>query len=392
MYRIKTLNKIAATGTDLLDKSRFQVGDEVENENGILVRSAKMHDYQFPASLRAIARAGAGTNNIPIDRCSEEGIVVFNTPGANANAVKELVLASMLISSRDILGSAQWVQAQVNDPEVDVAAVVEKGKAAFAGPELYHKTLGVIGLGAIGALVANDALKLGMDVYGYDPYLSVDAALRLDRHVHVVKDVAELYKVCDYITLHIPFLPSTKDFINAEAIAKMKGGVRVLNLARGELVNDADMIAALETGRVAKYVTDFPNETIARVKNVISMPHLGASTPESEDNCAVMAVRELEDYLVNGNITNSVNLPNLSQERSGIARVCIIHRNVPAMLTSIMSALSDDGINVENMTNKSKKDYAYTMVDVNTRITDEVADELRAIEGVIRVRVLNTAE
>ena len=392
MYRIKTLNKISATGLDRLDKTRFEVSDQVTDESGILVRSAKMHDYQFPASLRAIARAGAGTNNIPIDRCSEEGIVVFNTPGANANAVKELVLASMLISSRDILGSAQWVQAQVNDPEVDVAAVVEKGKAAFAGPELYRKTLGVIGLGAIGALVANDALKLGMDVYGYDPYLSVDAALRLDRHVHVVKDVAELYKVCDYITLHIPFLPSTKDFINAEAISKMKGGVRVLNLARGELVNDADMIASLETGRVAKYVTDFPNETIARAKNVIALPHLGASTPESEDNCAIMAVRELEDYLVNGNITNSVNLPNLSQERSGIARVCIIHRNVPAMLTSIMTTLSDDGINVENMTNKSKKDYAYTMVDVNTRITDEVANELRAIEGVIRVRVLNTAE
>ena len=392
MYRIKTLNKIAATGTNLLDKSRFQVGDEVENEHGILVRSAKMHDYDFPPALRAIARAGAGTNNIPIDRCSEAGIVVFNTPGANANAVKELVLASMLISSRDILGSARWVQAQVEDPEVDVAAVVEKGKAAFAGPELYHKTLGVIGLGAIGALVANDALKLGMDVYGYDPYLSVDAALRLDRHVHVVKDVTELYRVCDYITLHIPYLPSTKDFINAEAISKMKGGVRVLNLARGELVNDADMIAALETGRVARYVTDFPNEVIARAKNVISMPHLGASTPESEDNCAVMAVRELEDYLTNGNITNSVNLPNLTQERSGIARVCVIHRNVPAMLTNIMTTLSDDGINVENMTNKSRGDYAYTMVDVNTRITDEVADELRAIDGVLRVRVLNTAE
>ena len=392
MYRIKTLNKIAATGTNLLDKSRFQVGDEVENEHGILVRSAKMHDYDFPPALRAIARAGAGTNNIPIDRCSEAGIVVFNTPGANANAVKELVLASMLISSRDILGSARWVQAQVEDPEVDVAAVVEKGKAAFAGPELYHKTLGVIGLGAIGALVANDALKLGMDVYGYDPYLSVDAALRLDRHVHVVKDVTELYRVCDYITLHIPYLPSTKDFINAEAISKMKGGVRVLNLARGELVNDADMIAALETGRVARYVTDFPNEVIARAQNVISMPHLGASTPESEDNCAVMAVRELEDYLTNGNITNSVNLPNLTQERSGIARVCVIHRNVPAMLTNIMTTLSDDGINVENMTNKSRGDYAYTMVDVNTRITDEVADELRAIDGVLRVRVLNTAE
>ena len=392
MYRIKTLNKISATGLNRLDRTRFEVGDEVSNENGILVRSAKMHDYEFPPALRAIARAGAGTNNIPIDRCSEAGIVVFNTPGANANAVKELVLAAMLISSRDVLGGADWVQEQAHTPNVDVAAAVEKGKSAFAGPELYRKTLGVIGLGAIGALVANDALKLGMDVYGYDPYLSVDAALRLDRHVHVVKDVAELFKVCDYITLHIPYLPSTKDFINAEAIARMKGGVRVLNLARGELVNDDDMIEALASGRVAKYVTDFPNAKIATVQNVIALPHLGASTPESEDNCAVMAVRELEDYLVNGNITNSVNLPNLSQERSGIARVCIIHRNVPAMLTSIMSTLSDDGINVENMSNKSRGDYAYTVADVNTRITDEVADELRAIDGVLRVRVLNTAE
>ena len=271
----------------------------------------------------------------------------------------------------------------------DVAAAVEKGKSAFVGPELYRKTLGVIGLGAIGALVCNIGLDLGMDVYGYDPYLSVDAALRLDRHVHVVKDVNELYKVSDYVTIHVPYTSSTKDFINGDAIAKMKGGVRILNLARGELVCDQDMIAALETGRVAKYVTDFPNDTIATVKNVIAMPHLGASTPESEENCAVMAARQLQDYLVNGNIRNSVNLPNLEQEWSGISRLCLIHKNVPAMLTNIMSTLSNDGINVENMTNKSKKDYAYTIVDVNTRITDQVANELRAIPGVIRVRVLN---
>ena len=365
MYRIKTMNKIASAGLDQLDKSRFQVGGDVENEDGILVRSAPMHDYEFPQALRAIARAGAGTNNIPIDRCSENGIVVFNTPGANANAVKELVIAAMLIASRDVLGGAAWVQ------------------------ELYRKTVGVIGLGAIGALVCNVALELGMDVYGYDPFLSVDAALRLDRHVHVVKDVNELYKVADYVTIHVPFNNSTKDFINADAIGKMKGQVRVLNLARGGLVNDDDMIAALESGRVAKYVTDFPNEKIATAKNVVALPHLGASTPESEENCAVMAVRELRDYLVNGNISNSVNLPNVSQEWSGIARLCLIHKNVPAMLTKIMSTLSDDDINVENMTNKSKKDYAYTLVDVNTRITDQVADELRAIDGVIRVRVLN---
>jgi len=348
-----------------------------------------MHDYPFPDALRAIARAGAGTNNIPIDRCSENGIVVFNTPGANANAVKELVIAAMLIASRDILGGADWVQEQAHTPKVDVAAAVEKGKSAFVGPELYHKTLGVIGLGAIGALVCNTALDLGMDVYGYDPFLSVDAALRLDRHVHVVKDVNELYKVSDYITIHIPYNNSTKDFINAESFSKMKGQVRLLNLARGGLVNDDDLIAALESGRVAKYVTDFPDDKITTVKNVIALPHLGASTPESEENCAIMAVHQLRDYLVNGNIRNSVNLPNVVQEWSGIARICLIHKNVPGMLTKITTALSDDGINVENLTNKAKKDYAYTMVDVNSRIGEDVADELREIPGMIRVRVLN---
>ena len=389
MYRIKTLNKISSAGLARLDPSRFQVGDDVQNEDGILVRSAPMHDYEFPDALRAIARAGAGTNNIPIDRCSESGIVVFNTPGANANAVKELVIAAMLIASRDILGGADWVQEQVHTPNVDVAAAVEKGKSAFVGPELYRKTVGVIGLGAIGALVCNVALDLGMDVYGYDPFLSVDAALRLDRHVHVVHNVDELYKVSDYVTIHVPYNSSTKDTINAEAISKMKGQVRILNLARGELVNDDDMIEALESGRVARYVTDFPNNRIAGAKHVIALPHLGASTPESEENCAAMAVRELQDYLVNGNITNSVNLPNVSQDWSGISRLCMIHKNVPAMLSKIMGVLSDDNINVENMTNKSKGDYAYTLVDVNTRITDEVAGELRAIPNMIRVRVLN---
>ena len=389
MYRIKTLNKISSAGLDQLDKSRFQVGNDVENEDGILVRSAAMHDYVFPDALRAIARAGAGTNNIPIDRCSENGIVVFNTPGANANAVKELVIAALLIASRDILGGADWVQEQAHTPNVDLAAGVEKGKSAFVGPELYRKTLGVIGLGAIGALVCNIALDLGMDVYGYDPFLSVDAALRLDRHVHVVKSVDELYKVSDYITIHVPYTNDTKDFINAEAISKMKGQVRVLNLARGGLVNDDDMIAALESGRVAKYVTDFPNDKIALVHNVIALPHLGASTPESEENCARMAADQLKDYLINGNIKNSVNLPNVHQDWSGISRVCLIHKNIPAMLTKITTILSDEGVNVENLTNKSKKDYAYTMVDLNGRIKDAVADELRAIPGMIRVRVIN---
>ena len=389
MYRIKTLNKISSAGLDQLDKSRFQVGNDVENEDGILVRSAAMHDYVFPDALRAIARAGAGTNNIPIDRCSENGIVVFNTPGANANAVKELVIAALLIASRDILGGAEWVQEQAHTPNVDLVAAVEKGKSAFVGPELYRKTLGVIGLGAIGALVCNIALELGMDVYGYDPFLSVDAALRLDRHVHVVKNVDELYKVSDYITIHVPYTNDTKDFINAEAISKMKGQVRVLNLARGGLVNDDDMIEALESGRVARYITDFPDDKIAPVKNVIAFPHLGASTPESEENCARMAADQLKDYLINGNIKNSVNLPNVSQEWSGISRVCLIHKNIPAMLTRITSILADEGVNVENMTNKSRKDYAYTMVDLNSRIKDTVADELRAIPGMIRVRVLN---
>ena len=389
MYRIKTLNKISAAGLNLLDQTRFQVGGDVENEDGILVRSAAMHDYVFPDALRAIARAGAGTNNIPIDRCSEDGIVVFNTPGANANAVKELVIAALLLASRDIVGGCNWVREQVADDSVKVEDVVEKGKAAFAGPELYHKTLGVIGLGAIGALVCNVALELGMDVYGYDPFLSVGAALRLDRHVHVVQDVEELYKVSDYITIHVPYTSDTKDFINADTIAKMKGHVRILNLARGGLVNDDDMLEALDSGRVARYVTDFPDEKICRGKNVIAMPHLGASTPESEENCARMAADQLKEYLVNGNIRNSVNLPNVVQEWSGICRLCLIHKNVPAMLTQITTILSDEGVNVENLTNKSKKEYAYTLVDVNSRIKDDVADELRAIPGMIRVRVLN---
>ncbi len=388
MYRIKTLNSIAHKGLSQLDPTRFQVGDDVCDEDGILVRSADMQDYRFPEALRAVARAGAGTNNIPIERCSEAGIVVFNTPGANANAVKELVIAAMLIASRDILGGAEWVQEQAHTPKVDLVTAVEKGKSRFAGPELFRKTLGVIGLGAIGALVCNIALDLGMDVYGYDPYLSVDAALRLDRHVHVVKEVNELYRVSDYITLHIPYTRATRNFIDAQAISKMKGRVRILNLARGPLVNDDDMIEALQTGRVAKYVTDFPNEKIAVEHNVVALPHLGASTPESEENCAMMAARELQDYLENGNIINSVNLPNVSQDWSGISRLCMIHRNSPAMLSSVLSILSADGINVENATNRSKGDYAYTMIDINTRVSDGVKEDLRAIPNMIRVRVL----
>ena len=388
MYRIKTMNKIASAGLDQLDKSRFQVGEDVENEDGILVRSAKMHDYVFPDALRAIARAGAGTNNIPIDRCSESGIVVFNTPGANANAVKELVIAALLIASRDIVGGVDWVQEQAHTPNVDVAAAVEKGKSAFVGPELYRKTLGVIGLGAIGALVCNIGLDLGMDVYGYDPYLSVDAALRLDRHIHVVKDINELYKRADYIPIHIHYTKDTERMIDAKAIGAMKRGVRFINLARGEIVDDDAMLAALDTGWVAAYVTDFPNNRLVGAPHVLAMPHLGASTPESEQNCAVMAVDQLRDYLENGNIRNSVNLPAVSQERSGVCRLCLIHKNVPAMLASITTLLSRDGINVENLSNKSRGDYAYTIVDLSAPADQCVIDEVTALENVIRVRVI----
>ena len=388
MYKIKTMNKISPKGLALLPADRFVVGDDVQSEDGILVRSAKMHDYAFPENLRAIARAGAGTNNIPIDRCSEAGIVVFNTPGANANAVKELVICAMLIASRDVLGGSAWVREQAMTEGVDVAAAVEKGKSAFVGPEIYRKTLGVIGLGAIGALVANIALSLGMEVYGYDPYLSVDAALRLDRHVHVVKDPDVLYQNADYVTIHVPYMDSTKETINAESLAKMKDGVRVINLARGELVSDDDMIAALESGKVACYVTDFPNNKITLAKHVVAIPHLGASSPESEENCAVMAAQELSDYLENGNIKNSVNLPNVEMARSGALRLGIIHRNIPAMLANITMLLSKEGVNVENMTNKSKGDYAYTMVDVSAEVDEKVIGEIKTIPGILRVRVI----
>ena len=388
MFRIKTMNKIAQVGLNQFPAD-YQVGDSVEGEEGILVRSAKLHDYPFPDTLWGIARAGAGTNNIPVAECAQKGIVVFNTPGANANGVKELVLAALLMASRDLVGGVEWVKAQAATPDTDVAAAVEKGKSAFVGPELYRKTLGVIGLGAIGALVANAALSLGMEVYGYDPFLSVDTALRLDRHVHVVKDVAELYRACDYVTIHVPYTPDTRHTINADTIAQMKDGVRIVNLARGELVDDEAMMAALESGKVARYVTDFPNNTITLAPNVVPIPHLGASTPESEDNCAIMAAQQLRDFLENGNIKNSVNFPNVEMERSGVQRLCIIHRNIPAMLANITAQLSGDGVNVENMTNKSRGDFAYTLVDVGSAVEESVIDDIRAIDGMIRVRVIS---
>ena len=388
MFQIKTMNKIAAVGLDRLPAENYTVGDGVDSEDGILVRSAKLHDYDFPASLWAIARAGAGVNNIPIDKCSEAGIVVFNTPGANANAVKELVICAMLLASRDVVGGAEWVKAQANTDGVEVADVVEKGKSAFVGPELYRKTLGVVGLGAIGALVANIALSLGMEVYGYDPYLSVDAALRLDRHVHVVKELDALYANSDYVTLHLPYMDATKNTINAASIAKMKDGVRIINLARGGLVNDGDLIAALESGTVACYATDFPNNALVAAPHVVALPHLGASTPESEDNCAVMAADELRDFLENGNIKNSVNFPNVVMERSGVQRLCVIHRNVPAVIAQITTQLGTDGVNVENMTNKSKGEYAYTMVDAGSAVGEKALEHISKVPGVIRMRVI----
>ena len=388
MFNVKTMNKIAAVGLNRLPADNFNIGDAVENEDGILVRSAKLHDYNFPASLLAIARAGAGTNNIPVDKCADAGIVVFNTPGANANAVKELVLCGLLLASRDVAGGIAWVKEQARTEGVDVPAVVEKGKSAFAGPELYRKTLGVVGLGAIGALVANIGLSMGMDVYGYDPFLSVDAALRLDRHVKVVKDVNELYRNTDYITLHVPANAQTKGSVNAAAFANMKDGVRIVNMARGELVNDDDLLAALASGKVARYVTDFADNKVVLADGVVALPHLGASTPESEDNCAVMAADELRDYLENGNIRNSVNYPSVSMDRSGVQRLCVFHKNIPNILASVTGAVSKDHINVENMTNKSKGEYAYTMLDISAPAAEAALAHIKEIEGVIRVRVI----
>ena len=387
MYQVKTLNKISEKGLELFDTERYQVGDAVTGEDAILVRSANLLEYEFPENLLAISRAGVGVNNIPVNRCSEAGIPVFNTPGANANAVKEMVLCAMLMGSRDVDGSIRWVRKQVEDG-VDVTTVVEKGKSAFVGPELYKKALGVIGLGAIGALVANAALALGMDVYGYDPYLSVDSALRLDRHIRVVQDINELYRRADYITIHIHFTPQTRHMIDGEAIAHMKNGVRFINMARGEIVDDEAMLSALDIGKVATYVTDFPTNKLVRSPHVVAMPHLGASTPESEQNCAVMAVRELKDYLESGNIRNSVNFPQVMMERTGVMRLCIIHKNVPAMLANITTLLSKDGVNVENLSNKSKGDYAYTMVDLGNKVEDDVIADVKNLANVIRVRVI----
>ena len=387
MYNIKLLNNISASGLEQLPQDRFYADKTVETPDAILVRSFKMHDYNFNPELLCIARAGAGTNNIPSDICAEKGIVVFNTPGANAEAVKELCVCALFMASRDILGGIEWVKSIVDEGDA-VPAMIEKGKASFTGPELMGKTLGVIGLGAIGARIANTALGLGMSVYGYDPYLSVDAAWQLSRSVKHAVDLDTIFSNCDYITLHVPCIDATRGMINEEAIAKMKNGVRIINLARGELVNDDDMIAALDSGKVARYVTDFPNARIAAAANVVPMPHLGASTPESEDKCALMAVQELVEYIENGNIINSVNLPSAQLDRQGEARICVIHKNVPRMINGFLDVIGGLNINVEHMINKARGEYAYTIIDVGSKIDEESAKRIQEIEGVIRVRIL----
>lgn len=385
MYDILTLNKIAKCGTDAFDKAKYTVADAVENPDAIMVRSAAMHDMQFGNKLLAIARAGAGVNNIPVDRCAEEGIVVFNTPGANANAVKELVIAGLLLSSRKVTDAIDWVSTLKG--QEDIGKKVEKGKSNFAGPEISGKTLGVIGLGAIGVLVANAAMSLGMKVIGYDPFLSVKAALSLKPGVKTVTDVNDLYAASDYITIHVPYNADTKGTICEKSIAVMKDGVRILNFARGELADTAAVLAAVESGKIACYITDFPSDELIGVKNVVCVPHLGASTPESEDNCAVMAASELIDYIENGNIRNSVNFPNAEMNAAG-TKICVLHKNVPAVISEITTILGKASINIDNMINASKKDYAYTLIDAAGNISEDIAAKLSAAENVIKVRVI----
>lgn len=388
MFKIKTFNKISPSGLEKFDKEKYVYGDEIENPDAALVRSASLHEMEFPENLKAIARAGAGTNNIPIDRCSEAGIVVFNTPGANANAVKELVIAGLLLSSRKIVSGIEWTKTLKGQGE-NVPKLVEKGKSAFAGPEIAGKSIGVIGLGAIGVLVANAADDLGMTVYGYDPYISVASAWNLNKNAIHVLDIKEIFANCDYITVHVPLNDNTRDLINKESIALMKDGVRILNFSRAELVNTADILEALDNGKVASYVTDFPTDEIIGAEGVIAIPHLGASTPESEDNCATMAVNQLIDYLENGNITNSVNLPDASMPRyENTTRICVIHRNVPNIISQITSVVSKQNINIENMLNKSKKDYAYSMLDISGEATDAIVNEIKSVSGIIKVRVI----
>ncbi len=386
MFKYHCLNPISHAGLEQLDENYVNTDNEKEAD-AILVRSAKMHDMEFGPNLKLIARAGAGVNNIPLDRCAEEGIVVFNTPGANANGVKEIVIAGMLLAARDIIGGINWVQEYEEDG--DIAKITEKKKKAFAGTEIQGKKLGVIGLGAIGVLVANAAVNLGMDVYGYDPYLSVDAAWKLSRHIHHAKTVDELYTQCDYITIHVPATEDTKGMIDKNAISLMKNGVVILNFARDILVNQEDIVDALVSEKVRCYVTDFPTKEIVGVKGSIVIPHLGASTEESEDNCAKMAVSELRDFLENGNIHHSVNYPDCDMgKKSSAARITVLHRNVPKMLGQFTGILAEEGINISLMTNKSRGEYAYTMIDADAAVPAEVEKKISETDGVLRVRIL----
>ena len=383
--KVQLLNKISPEGLKHFDVSMYETGDNFDDYDAILVRSASLHEMEFPQSLKCIARAGAGVNNIPLQRCSEQGIVVFNTPGANANAVKELTIAGLLLASRKIVKGIEWVKTL--DPK-DIAKTVEKGKSQFAGPEIMGKKLGVIGLGAIGVQVANAAAALGMDVYGYDPYISVNAAWTLKARIHHITQLKTIFEECDSITLHLPLLDSTRGMLNEEAFAQMKDGVRIVNFARDGLIEQDALISAIENGKVAAFVTDFADEKLLHLEQVIITPHLGASTPESEDNCARMAVEETREYLETGNIRNSVNMPALSLEPSAQNRICIINRNVPNMVAKISSQLGQYGINIETMANKARGEYAYTIVETNDTIDELSIEGIRSSEGIINVRVI----
>lgn len=389
MFKYACLNAISAIGLEQFDENYVQTEDVAE-ANAMVVRSAKLHEMEFSNNLLAIARAGAGVNNIPLERCAEQGIVVLNTPGANANAVKELVLAGMLMASRDLIGGIDWVQQNQDDP--DIAKKVEKVKKQFAGYEIGGKKLGIIGLGAIGQLVANVATHLDMDVYGYDPYISIDAAWNLSRNIHHVKDVHEIYKNCDFITIHVPANEKTVGMVDRKAVESLKQGTVLLNFSRDTLIDENALVEALKNGKVSKYVTDFANTTVAGVKNVLIIPHLGASTKEAEDNCAINAVREIRDYLENGNIRNSVNFPDCNMgvcETAG--RIAILHKNVVNMIRQFSKILAEDNINIADFTNKSKGEFAYTMIDLDTKPNDEIIRDLEAIPDVIRVRVIHGA-
>ncbi|GAB6155249.1 phosphoglycerate dehydrogenase [Desulfosporosinus burensis] len=386
MFKINCLNPIANVGLDLFS-DHYEMVDRFNDANGVLVRSSSVHDLELPRSLEAIARAGAGVNNIPLDKCAESGVVVFNTPGANANGVKEIVIASLIIASRDIFGGVNWVNSCQHDPEV--AKLVEKNKSKFAGTEIKGKKLGVIGLGEIGVLVANALNKLEMEVYGYDPFISVDAAWKLSKFIKPTKSLEEIFRECDFITVHVPLTDTTKGMFNKETFAIMKDGVKILNFSRDSLVIDEDMIEALNSGKVSRYITDFPNPKVCGIEGVITIPHLGASTSESEDNCAVMAVKQLMDYLENGNIINSVNYPNCDMGVCNKAgRIAINHRNIPNMLSQFTSTFAKENINIPDMINKSKGQYAYTVLDIESPSTPELEKKIREIDGVLKVRII----